>query len=85
MFFLLLLVPACFLLKYRLRDLFTAANRTSTVRHKITGYFLEIIGIYYLSSNHHEFFLHSRSADMLFPYPTTNAEYVVAGARTALT
>ncbi|CAF4220836.1 unnamed protein product, partial [Rotaria sp. Silwood2] len=66
----------CFLLKYRLHDVFNTNivnNRTNNnnnlIRQKMTGYFLEIIGIYYLSSNHHEFFTNSRSIDMIFPSP----------------
>ena len=34
------------------------------------GYFLEIIAIYYLSLNHHDFFTNSRSIDMIFPSPS---------------
>jgi hypothetical protein len=36
----------------------------------MTGYFLEIIAIYYLSSNHSDFFKNSRSVDMIFPSPS---------------
>ena len=54
----------CFLLKYRLRDLFAIGLQ------KIPGYFLEILVIYYLSSNHSEFFRNSRSMDMIFPSPS---------------
>lgn len=68
------LLLACFILKYRLRDIFTSAptNRTTVNgnRQKILGYFVEIIAIYYLSTSHREFFLHSRSTEMLFPYPS---------------
>jgi hypothetical protein len=39
------------------------------ILQKITGYFLEIIAIYYLSSHYHDFFTHSRSIDMMFPSP----------------
>ncbi|CAF0936460.1 unnamed protein product [Rotaria sordida] len=65
-----------FLLKYCLRDIFNTNignNRThnnNLIRQKITGYFLEIIGIYYLSSNHNDFFKNSRSVDMIFPSPS---------------
>jgi len=34
------------------------------------GYFLEIIAIYYLSSNHPDYFQNSRSIDMIFPSPS---------------
>ncbi|UJR22748.1 hypothetical protein I4U23_025780 [Adineta vaga] len=69
-----LLELGCFLLKYRLCDIFTVntvSNRSlnSLRRQKIIGYFLEIIVIYYLSSHYHDFFIHSRSIDMIFPSP----------------
>ncbi len=44
-------------------------------RQKMMGYFLEIIAIYYLYTNHHEFFINSRSTDMLFPYPSMVLKY----------
>ncbi|CAF4688043.1 unnamed protein product, partial [Rotaria sp. Silwood1] len=75
-----LLELACFLLKYRLRDIFINGTNNKTnmnsIRQKIIGYFLEIIAIYYISTNHYEYFIHSRSKDMLFPYPssTLNSE-----------
>ncbi|CAF1607965.1 unnamed protein product [Rotaria sp. Silwood1] len=72
-----LLELGCFLLKYRLHDIFNTNivnNRTNNnnnlIREKFIGYFLEIIGIYYLSSNHNDFFNNSRSIDMIFPSPT---------------
>jgi hypothetical protein len=40
------------------------------------GYFLEIISIYYLFTKHHEFFINSRSKDMLFPHPSSSLKYV---------
>ncbi|CAF3566755.1 unnamed protein product, partial [Adineta steineri] len=65
----------CFILKYRLRDIFTTVTNNKTninsIRQKILGYFVEIIAIYYLFTNHHEFFINSRSKDMLFPYPSS--------------
>ncbi|CAF3770123.1 unnamed protein product [Rotaria magnacalcarata] len=57
----------CFLLKYHLRDIFDTNN--TLVQEKINGYFLEIIGLYYLSTNHHDYFINSRSVDMIFPSP----------------
>lgn len=57
-------ILACFLLKYRLSDLFSGRDE------KILGFFLEITAIYYLSSNHLEFFRNSRSIDMIFPSPS---------------
>lgn len=59
---------ACFLLKYRLRDIFLIG--TNHNRQKILGYFLETIAIYYLSAYHQDFFLSSRSKEMLFPRPS---------------
>ncbi|CAF3984530.1 unnamed protein product [Rotaria sp. Silwood2] len=76
----ILLELACFLLKYRLHDIFINISNNKTnvnsIRQKIIGYFLEIIAIYYIFTNHYEFFIHSRSKDMLFPYPssTLNSE-----------
>ncbi|CAF1059965.1 unnamed protein product [Adineta steineri] len=71
----ILLELACFILKYRLRDIFTTVTNNKTninsIRQKILGYFVEIIAIYYLFTNHHEFFINSRSKDMLFPYPSS--------------
>ncbi|CAF1109755.1 unnamed protein product [Adineta steineri] len=71
-----LLELGCFLLKYRLRDIFTVNigntktyNNNNLIRQKMIGYFLEIIVIYYLSSHHHDYFIHSRSIDMIFPSP----------------
>ncbi len=51
-------------MKYRLRDLFNIRQQ------KITGYFFEIIAIYYLSSNPADFFRNSRSVDMILPSPS---------------
>lgn len=51
-------------MKYRLSDIFLGREE------KIVGFFLEIIVIYYLSSNHSEFFRNSRSIDMIFPSPS---------------
>ena len=59
-----LLELGCFLLKYRLVDLF--ANR----QQKIFGFFFEIISIYFLSNYHSEYFQNSRSIDMIFPSPS---------------
>ena len=39
------------------------------LRQKQTGYFLEMIALYYLSLNHPDFSLKSRSIDMIFPSP----------------
>ncbi len=73
------LLLACFLLKYRLRDIFINLTNDKTNinsnQQKIIGYFLEIITIYYLFTHHHEFFINSRSKDMLFPYPTSILRY----------
>lgn len=41
----------------------------------MTGYFLEMIVIYYLSSHYHEFFIHSRSIDMIFPSPALYSSF----------
>ncbi|CAF3182797.1 unnamed protein product [Rotaria socialis] len=62
-----LLELGCVLLKYRLRDIFDTNN--TLVQEKIHGYFLEIIGMYYLSTNHRDYFINSRSVDMIFPSP----------------
>jgi hypothetical protein len=59
-----LFIVGCFLLKYRLTDIFPAGQS------KMMGYFLEIIAIYYLSSNHSDFFQNSRAIDMIFPSPS---------------
>ncbi|CAF1091010.1 unnamed protein product [Rotaria sordida] len=75
----ILLELACFLLKYRLRDIFINVTNNKTninsTKQKMIGYFLEIIGIYYICKNHHEFFIHSRSKDMLFPYPSSTLNF----------
>lgn len=61
---------ACFLLKYRLRDIFqNVPNTKITQRQRIIGYFVEIIAIYYLATNHSQFFQESRAKEMLFPIP----------------
>ncbi|UJR26278.1 hypothetical protein I4U23_007618 [Adineta vaga] len=71
----ILLELACFLLKYRLRDIFLLMtnnkNNSNSTRQKMFGYFVEILAIYYLSTHHHEYFITSRSTDMLFPYPSS--------------
>lgn len=71
----LFFILGCFLLKYRLHDIFdTNGGNTKTnnnlTRQKLTGYFLEMIGVYYLSSNHRDYFVNSRSTDMIFPSPS---------------
>lgn len=53
-------------MKYRLREIFENINTSK----KITGYFLEIIVIYYLTTQYSQFFIESRTKDMLFPKPT---------------
>lgn len=68
-------ISGCFLLKYRLSDIFDtstgdAENKRGLIQRKIIGYFLEMIGIYYLASSHREFFRNSRSMDMIFPSPS---------------
>lgn len=44
-------------------------TNNSSTQQKITGYFLEVIAIYYLSSNLSDFLRNSRSIDMIFPSP----------------
>lgn len=68
----------CFLLKYRQRDLFsvnTSSNRPhgSPLGLKLTGYFVELIAVYYLSAHYHDFFTASRSIDMIFPSPALHS------------
>ncbi|CAF4746800.1 unnamed protein product, partial [Rotaria socialis] len=70
----------CFLLQYRLRDIFVNVTNNKTninaTLQKMIGYFLEIIAIYFIFSKHHDYFIQSRTKDMLFPYPSSalNAE-----------
>ena len=69
-------ISGCFLLKYRLRDTFTVIHSPTSdklLRSKMSGYFLEMLAIYYLASNHREFFTHSRSTEMMFPSPSASA------------
>ncbi|CAF4247860.1 unnamed protein product [Rotaria magnacalcarata] len=60
---------------YRLRDIFVNVTNNKTninaARQKMIGYFLEIIAIYFIFSKHHDYFIQSRSKDMLFPYPSS--------------
>lgn len=65
----MLLELACFLLKYRLCDIFSTGTNPNR-QNNILGYFLETIVIYYLSTYHRDYFLNSRSKEMLFPYPS---------------
>lgn len=52
-------------------------NNTNAIRPKIIGFFVEIIAIYYIFTKHNDYFIHSRSKDMLFPYPPSIKKYKI--------
>ncbi|CAF0758676.1 unnamed protein product [Didymodactylos carnosus] len=58
----------CFLLKYRLCDIFTISttNKQTTLRTKYIGFFIEIIAFYYIYSNHNEFYTNNRPNEQMF-------------------